>query len=140
VSDRPVIELADVWKTFDKGGRPVEALQGVSVGIARNEFAAILGPSGCGKSTLLNMVAGFDAPTRGAVRFDGEPVRTPSPRRAVVFQEPALFPWYTVLDNITFPVSARGLAPSAYRARGTIISRWAFAASSTTIRPSSRAG
>ena len=117
MSDRPVIELSDVWKTFDKGGRPVEALQGVSVGIARNEFAAILGPSGCGKSTLLNMVAGFDAPTRGAVRFDGELVRTPSPRRAVVFQEPALFPWYTVLDNITFGLRTRGIAPSAYRDR-----------------------
>ncbi|MET0487602.1 MAG: ATP-binding cassette domain-containing protein, partial [Candidatus Rokuibacteriota bacterium] len=117
MSDRPVIELADVWKTFDKAGRSVEALQGVSVGIARNEFAAILGPSGCGKSTLLNMVAGFDAPTRGAVRFDGEPVRTPSPRRAVVFQEPALFPWYTVLDNITFGLHTRGITPSAYRAR-----------------------
>jgi ABC-type nitrate/sulfonate/bicarbonate transport system ATPase subunit len=117
VSDRPVIELSDVWKTFDKAGRSVEALQGVSVAIARNEFAAILGPSGCGKSTLLNMVAGFDAPTRGAVRFDGEPVRTPSPRRAVVFQEPALFPWYNVLDNITFGLRTRGLAPSSYRER-----------------------
>ncbi len=117
MTDRPVIELADVWKTFDPGGRPVEALQGVSVGIARNEFAAILGPSGCGKSTLLNMVAGFEAPTRGAVRFDGEPVHAPSPQRAVVFQEPALFPWYTVLDNITFGLKTRGLAPSSYRAR-----------------------
>jgi NitT/TauT family transport system ATP-binding protein len=117
VSDRPVIELADVSKTFDKAGRSVEALQGVSVVIARNEFAAILGPSGCGKSTLLNMVAGFDAPTRGAVRFDGEPVTTPSPRRAVVFQEPALFPWYTVLDNITFGLKTRGIAPTAYRGR-----------------------
>jgi NitT/TauT family transport system ATP-binding protein len=117
VTDRPVIELVDVWKTFDTGGRPVEALQGVSVGIARNEFAAILGPSGCGKSTLLNMVAGFDAPTRGAVRFDGEPVHAPSPRRAVVFQEPALFPWYSVLDNITFGLKTRGLAPASYRAR-----------------------
>jgi len=117
VSDRPVIELSDVWKTFDKAGRSVEALQGVSLGIARNEFAAILGPSGCGKSTLLNMVAGFDAPTRGAVRFDGGPVRTPSPRRAVVFQEPALFPWYSVLDNITFGLRTRGIAPASYRER-----------------------
>ena len=72
MSDRPVIELADVWKTFDKAGRPVEALQAISVGIARNEFAAILGPSGCGKSTLLNMVAGFDA---------GWPTTSPAFRR-----------------------------------------------------------
>ena len=116
MSDRPVVELRDVWKTFE-GARTVEALQAVSVTVARNEFTAILGPSGCGKSTLLNMVAGFDAPTRGAVLFDGEPVRAPDPRRAVVFQEPALFPWYTVLDNITFGLRTRGLAPASYRAR-----------------------
>ena len=98
-----------MWKTFDKGGRPVEALQGVELDIARNEFAAILGPSGCGKSTLLNMVAGFDAPTRGdgALRRRAGR-RAPSPRRAVVFQEPALFPWYTVLDNVTFGPRTRG--------------------------------
>ena len=69
MSDRPVVELQDVWKTFSGSARTVEALQGVSVAVARNEFAAILGPSGCGKSTLLNMVAGFDAPTRGAFQF-----------------------------------------------------------------------
>jgi NitT/TauT family transport system ATP-binding protein len=117
VSDREVVELVDVWKTFDTAGRIVEALQGVSLEVARNEFAAILGPSGCGKSTLLNMVAGFDTPTRGDVRFDGETVRTPGPRRAVVFQEPALFPWYTVLDNITFGLRTRGAAPASYRER-----------------------
>jgi len=117
VSDRPVVELQDVWKTFDGSKRIVEALQGVSIAVGRNEFTAILGPSGCGKSTLLNMVAGFDAPTRGAVLFDGEPVRAPDPRRAVVFQEPALFPWYTVLDNITFGLRTRGVPAASYRAR-----------------------
>ena len=117
MSDRPVVELQDVWKTFDGSKRIVEALQGVSIAVGRNEFTAILGPSGCGKSTLLNMVAGFDAPTRGAVLFDGEPVRAPDPRRAVVFQEPALFPWYTVLDNITFGLRTRGMPAASYRAR-----------------------
>jgi len=117
VSDRPVVELQDVWKTFDGSKRIVEAMQGVSIAVGRNEFTAILGPSGCGKSTLLNMVAGFDAPTRGAVLFDGEPVRAPDPRRAVVFQEPALFPWYTVLDNITFGLRTRGMPAASYRAR-----------------------
>jgi len=117
VTDRPVVELRDVWKTFTGSARTVEALQGVSVSVGRNEFAAILGPSGCGKSTLLNMVAGFDAPSRGAVLFGGEPVRAPDPRRAVVFQEPALFPWYTVLDNITFGLRTRGVPAVSYRAR-----------------------
>ena len=115
MSGRPVVELSDVWKEFATGARRVEALQEVSLTVARNEFAAILGPSGCGKSTLLNMVAGFDAPTRGAVRFDGAPVHAPDPRRAVVFQEPALFPWYTVLDNITFGLRTRRLPAEAWR-------------------------
>jgi len=117
MSGPPTVELIDVWKEFATGGRRVEALQGISVAVERNEFAAILGPSGCGKSTLLNMVAGFDAPTRGRVLFDGGPVRAPDPRRAVVFQEPALFPWYTVLDNITFGLRTRRQPPSVWRAK-----------------------
>jgi NitT/TauT family transport system ATP-binding protein len=114
MTGHPAVELTDVWKEFAKGARRVEALQGVSVGIERNEFAAILGPSGCGKSTLLNMVAGFEAPTRGRVLVDGEPVTAPGPRRAVVFQEPALFPWYTVRENITFGLKTRRLPEHAW--------------------------
>ena len=110
----PVVELVDVWKEFVTGGRRVEALQAIDVAIARNEFAALLGPSGCGKSTLLNMVAGFDAPTRGRTLFNGEPVRAPDPRRGVVFQEPALFPWYTVRDNLAFGPRTQGLAAAQY--------------------------
>jgi len=110
----PVVELVDVWKEFVTGRRRVEALQAIDVAIARNEFAALLGPSGCGKSTLLNMVAGFDAPTRGRALFNGEPVRAPDPRRGVVFQEPALFPWYTVRDNLAFGPRTQGLTATQY--------------------------
>ncbi|PYN93526.1 MAG: ABC transporter ATP-binding protein, partial [Candidatus Rokuibacteriota bacterium] len=111
----PAITLHSVFKEFNKRGHKVEALQAIDFAVERNEFAAILGPSGCGKSTLLNMVAGFDTPTRGHVLVDGAPVNGPAPSRAVVFQEPALFPWYTVLDNITFGPKNRGLAPATYR-------------------------
>jgi NitT/TauT family transport system ATP-binding protein len=111
------VALLDVWKEFLKSGQRVEALQAIDLSVARNEFAVILGPSGCGKSTLLNMVAGFDRPTRGRVLVDGEPVPGPDPRRAVVFQEPALFPWQTVRGNVTFGPEARGLRPVDYRAR-----------------------
>src|SRR5262245_7128476 len=110
----PVIRLIDVWKEFDKRGRRVEALQAIDFSVEANEFAAILGPSGCGKSTLLNMVAGFDRPTRGQVLVNGRPVTRPDPSRAVVFQEPALFPWYSVLDNITFGPKNRGLPAAQY--------------------------
>jgi ABC-type nitrate/sulfonate/bicarbonate transport system ATPase subunit len=108
------VQLIDVWKEFVKHGRRVEALQAVDVEIERKEFAALLGPSGCGKSTLLNMVAGFDAPTRGRALFNGEPVLAPDPRRGVVFQEPALFPWYTVRDNVTFGPRNRRLKAADY--------------------------
>jgi ABC-type nitrate/sulfonate/bicarbonate transport system ATPase subunit len=117
VADRPAVQLVDVWKEFVKQGRRVEALQAVDVEIAANEFAALLGPSGCGKSTLLNMVAGFDAPTRGRALFNGEPVLAPDPRRGVVFQEPALFPWYTVRDNLAFGPRCRGLKGADYGPR-----------------------
>jgi NitT/TauT family transport system ATP-binding protein len=110
----PAIEVIGVWKEFVKRGRRVEALQAIEFAVERNEFAAVLGPSGCGKSTLLNMVAGFDRPTRGQVLVDGAPVAGPDPSRAVVFQEPALFPWYTVLDNITFGPKTRGLPAAQY--------------------------
>ena len=109
------VHLGDVWKEFVKRGRRVEALQAIDLAIEENEFAAILGPSGCGKSTLLNMVAGFDRPTRGTVRVHGEEVAAPDPSRGVVFQEPALFPWLTVLDNITFGPRTCGLPAALYR-------------------------
>ncbi|OLC13248.1 MAG: sulfonate ABC transporter ATP-binding protein [Candidatus Rokubacteria bacterium 13_1_40CM_69_27] len=112
---RPTVQVVDVWKEFVKRGRRLEALQAIDLAIEPNEFAAILGPSGCGKSTLLNMLAGFDRPTRGQVLVHGEPVEGPDPRRGVVFQEPALFPWFTVLDNITFGPKTRGLRSGAYQ-------------------------
>jgi len=111
------VRLTDVWKEFVKRGRRVEALQAIDLSVEHNEFAAILGPSGCGKSTLLNMVAGFDGPTRGQVLVNGQPVIAPDPSRGVVFQEPALFPWYSVLDNITFGPKNRGLAAAQYEPR-----------------------
>jgi ABC-type nitrate/sulfonate/bicarbonate transport system ATPase subunit len=111
------VELRDVWKEFVKRGRRVEAVQAIDFAVAPNAFAAILGPSGCGKSTLLNMVAGFERPTRGQVWASGAPVEGPDPSRAVVFQEPALFPWYTVLDNITFGPKTRHVSPEVYRPR-----------------------
>jgi NitT/TauT family transport system ATP-binding protein len=103
-----MIEIRGVWKEFAKGERRVMALQDIDLDVAQREFVAILGPSGCGKSTLLNMVAGFDHPTRGSVKVEGEAIAQPSPRRCVVFQEPALFPWLTVMDNVVFGPKNRG--------------------------------
>ena len=109
------VELRGVSKEFAARDRRVVALQDIDLRIAPNEFAAILGPSGCGKSTLLNMVAGFDRPTRGQVLVNGAPVEAPHPSRAVVFQEAALFPWYTVWDNVCFGPRTIGISPALYR-------------------------
>jgi NitT/TauT family transport system ATP-binding protein len=116
-----MIEIRGVHKEFAKGERRVVALQDIDLTVAEREFVAILGPSGCGKSTLLNMVAGFDQPTRGSVKVAGEEIVAPAPSRGVVFQEPALFPWLTVMDNIVFGPKTLGQPAADYRARAAQI-------------------
>ena len=116
-----MIEIRGVHKEFVKGERRVMALQDIDLDVAPREFVAILGPSGCGKSTLLNMVAGFDRPTRGSVKVEGEEIVDPSPRRCVVFQEPALFPWLTVMDNVVFGPKTRRQPAAEYRPRAAQI-------------------
>ena len=116
-----MIEVAGVCKEFAKNERRIVALQDIDMSVAEREFVALLGPSGCGKSTLLNMVAGFDHPTQGRVAVAGQPVREPSPERGVVFQEPALFPWLTVMQNVVFGPKTRGERAEAYRPRAAQI-------------------
>ncbi len=116
-----MIAIRGVHKEFVKGERRVIALQDIDLDVAQREFVAILGPSGCGKSTLLNMVAGFDHPTRGTVKVEGEEIVEPSPRRCVVFQEPALFPWLTVMDNVVFGPKTRRQPAAEYRPRAAQI-------------------
>jgi NitT/TauT family transport system ATP-binding protein len=116
-----MIEIRGVHKEFVKGERRVLALQDIDLTVAQHEFVAILGPSGCGKSTLLNMVAGFDRPTGGSVKVEEEEIVEPSPRRCVVFQEPALFPWLTVMDNVVFGPKNRRQPAAEYRPRAAQI-------------------
>jgi len=110
---RDALRLSGVDKLYD-GRHAVQALSGIDLRVPEGQFAAILGPSGCGKSTLLNIVAGFEHATRGEVEVFGEPVHAPAPDRAVVFQEPALFPWLTVWKNVVFSAELRGLPKSSY--------------------------
>jgi NitT/TauT family transport system ATP-binding protein len=102
--------------TIYPGRTPVTALAGIDLTVADGEFVALLGPSGCGKSTLLNLVAGFEKPTGGRMRIFGEPEQAPGPDRAVVFQEPALFPWLRVSDNVTFSPRLAGRKRTEYEA------------------------
>ena len=102
------VEIKNVSKIYDPLGVNVIAADNCSMEINPGEFMAVVGPSGCGKTTLLNMIAGFDTVSRGEIYVDDVCVAsptmrlTPGPDRVVVFQLGALFPWKTVLENVTF--------------------------------------
>ncbi len=95
----------------------VRALDEINLEVQKGEVICILGPSGCGKSTLLNIVAGFLPPSGGEVRVDGRPVIEPGPDRGFVFQEFALFPWRTVLENVEFGPVLKGMEKADRHAR-----------------------
>jgi len=99
----------------DRSGRDVQALAPISLELAPGSFTAVIGPSGCGKSTLLNAVAGFVALTDGAIRLDGAAISGPTPDIGVVFQQYALFPWFTALRNVEFALKRFGLSGPARR-------------------------
>jgi NitT/TauT family transport system ATP-binding protein len=98
-----------------RGGQTAVAVQDFTLEVQENSFQCLLGPSGCGKSTLLNMAAGFISPTSGSILVDGRPISGAGADRGVVFQEYALFPWYTVLENVELGPRARGVGAAQRR-------------------------
>jgi ABC-type nitrate/sulfonate/bicarbonate transport system ATPase subunit len=92
------------------------ALAGFDLEVYDGEFVCLLGPSGCGKTTLLNAIAGFVEPTSGRVEVHSRPVEGPGPDRGVVFQEYALFPWWTVERNIQYGPRLRGVRGAELKA------------------------
>lgn len=112
-SGRPKIAVRQVGHEFEK----VVALRDVNIEVHAGEFVCLVGPSGCGKSTLLYALAGHLAPSGGKISIDGVQVKGPGPDRLLVFQEPALFPWLTVRQNLVFALRARGLSRDAAAAR-----------------------
>ena len=108
-SRTPMIELQGVTKIFAgrRGAMPTTALAEVNTTIDEGTFVTVVGPSGCGKTTLLNLIAGFEPPSAGRILVDGQPVAGPGRDRAVVFQQPSLYPWLTVAENIAFGLTLR---------------------------------
>ncbi|NLI93605.1 MAG: ABC transporter ATP-binding protein [Peptococcaceae bacterium] len=104
---RMIVEVNHVDKTFHSDWGRVEALRDIAFGCSKSEFISILGPSGCGKTTLLRIIAGLEDPDSGEVIFQGKVIRGPGLERAVVFQEPRLFPWLSVKENISFGLSGK---------------------------------
>ena len=118
----PTISVRDLSMTRTRpDGERVTAFEGLSFDVARGEFACLIGPSGCGKSSTLSVLAGLERPTTGTVHVDGEPVRGPGPDRALLFQEPALFPWLSVRANVELAVR---LAEVPERERDERVRTW----------------
>ncbi|SEK10431.1 Bicarbonate transport ATP-binding protein CmpD [Marinovum algicola] len=105
-------------KCFSSPGRAsgerIKAVIDFNLVIEAEEIICIVGPSGCGKSTFLDMVAGFTEPTSGLLEIMGEEINRPSPDRGVVFQQPVLFPWLSVYDNVVLGPKSRGVKPGDY--------------------------
>jgi NitT/TauT family transport system ATP-binding protein len=111
----PKLSIRGASKAYVQGsGERIRALERATLDIAKGEFVCLIGPSGCGKSTLLNLIAGLDRPDEGELLMDGRPIQGPGPDRAVLFQEPTLFPWMSVLRNVEFALEVTG-APKRER-------------------------
>lgn len=107
-----LLEIKNITKIFSDRTHDREniALKSINLNVMKNEFLCIVGPSGCGKTTLLNLVAGLDRPTSGSVQLNAKNVvgKTCS-CRALVFQESALYPWKTAMENVEFGLEIQGV-------------------------------
>ncbi|MBI4498228.1 MAG: ABC transporter ATP-binding protein [Chloroflexi bacterium] len=112
-----MLTIAGLTVRFSGHNGGLLALDDIALHVREGEFVCLVGPSGCGKTTLLNVVAGLERPSAGAVTLDGRPVVAPSPDRVVVFQEYALYPWLTVVQNIAFGLSSQPLTRRERRER-----------------------
>ena len=104
------LTLDGVEKRFrSNANNEVKVLDDISFEVEKGQFVSIVGPSGCGKSTLLYLVSGLEKASKGKIEISGEQVTKPGPDRVVVFQEDGLFPWLTVLDNVTYGLLLKNL-------------------------------
>ncbi len=113
---RSAIRCVNVGKTWGAGtDRAVEALRQFDLEVGKSEFIVLLGPSGCGKSTLLYLIAGLEDLTAGEIESHGKVVYGPDSDRSLIFQESSLYPWLSVIENVTFGLKLRGMAKTERR-------------------------
>lgn len=105
------LQIEGIEKSFESRERgSFKVLDGINLDVGKGDFLSIVGPSGCGKSTLLYLIAGLDKADKGEIRVDGTAVKGPGPERVVVFQEAGLFPWLTVMENVTYGLKLKGMS------------------------------
>ena len=123
------IDLVAITKVFSDPKRgDLLTLDDINLTIEENDFVCLLGPSGCGKSTLLNIVAGFEHPTQGVAQLGGKTIDKPGSERGVVFQQPTLMPWLSVMDNVAFHLRLKGVGRAERESRATGVHRHGRAA------------
>jgi ABC-type nitrate/sulfonate/bicarbonate transport system ATPase subunit len=104
-----LIEVKKLRKSFPQNeGEAITVLNDVDLRFEPGEFVSLIGPSGCGKSTLLRIIAGLTPADSGELTLDGEAVARPGFERGLVFQDPTLFPWMTIYENIAYGLRSRG--------------------------------
>jgi ABC-type nitrate/sulfonate/bicarbonate transport system ATPase subunit len=106
---RVAVDIENVSHAFDLRGSLLPVLDSINLSVAAGEFVALLGPSGCGKSTLLRLISGLEQPSKGSIVADSVTIDRPDPSRILVFQDPTLFPWATVWNNVATGLNARGV-------------------------------
>src|SRR5215475_6988898 len=94
------VRLANLSHQFDLHQQKLPVLDDIDFAVGPGEFVALLGPSGCGKSTLLRLIAGLERPRTGRILVGGNEIDGPDPTRILVFQDPTLYPWRTVRQNV----------------------------------------
>jgi len=105
-----MLKITNITKTFKKNnGEKVLAISNMNLDIDENEFVCIVGESGCGKTTTLRLISGLEAPTEGKIFLEENEINGPGPERGVVFQEYTLFPWRSVLENVTFGLEVKNI-------------------------------
>ncbi|MCO5384911.1 MAG: ABC transporter ATP-binding protein [Desulfosporosinus sp.] len=101
------LEIKTITKYFNIANGQIKALENINFEVASGELICLLGPSGCGKTTLLRIIAGLEKQESGQILLNGQTIDASGPERGMIFQEPRLFPWLTVEENVGFGIKGR---------------------------------
>lgn len=106
---KTLMELRNITQEYGSGERRFTAVKDINLTLSEGDFVALLGPSGCGKSTLLRIITGLQPPSSGTVLYRNQPLKGVNPHASIVFQTFALFPWLSVMDNVSLALKVKGI-------------------------------